>query len=75
MEYFVHHGLEGSWAVGEAEVHEQWFEENSFCSECSLPLIVCLNANIISSPLYIDVGEVLHTLESMYEVIDEGVGV
>jgi hypothetical protein len=75
LEYFVHHGLEGSWTVGEAKVHDQWFEEISICSECGLPLIAILNTDIIVSPSYIEFGEVSCALESMYEIINEGEGV
>jgi hypothetical protein len=45
------------------------------CSECSLPLIALSDADIIVSPSYIKLGEVLHTLKSMDEIIDEREGV
>jgi hypothetical protein len=75
LEYFVHHGLEGSWAVGEAKVHDQWFEETSICSEGGLPLIALSDADIIVSPSHVELGEVSHALESIDEIVDEGEGV
>jgi hypothetical protein len=75
LEYFVHHGLEGSWAVCEAKVHDQWFKETSMCPEGGLLLIALSDADIIVSPSYIELGEVLHTFESMDEIVDEGEGV
>jgi hypothetical protein len=71
LEYLVHHGLEGGWAIGKAKVHDQWLKETWICSKCSLPLITLLNTDINVSPSYIKLGEVLCALESMYEVIDE----
>jgi hypothetical protein len=67
--------MEGSWAIGEAKVHDQWFKETLICSKGSLPLITFSAADIIVSPLYIELGEVLCALESMYEIVDEGEGV
>jgi hypothetical protein len=43
--------------------------------ECGLPLIALLDADIIVSPLYVELGEVSCTLESMDEIVDEGEGV
>jgi hypothetical protein len=40
--------------------------------EGSLPLIALSDANIIVSPSYIELGEVLCTLESIDEIVDEG---
>jgi hypothetical protein len=45
------------------------------CSECGLPLIALSDADIIVSPSYIELGEVLHALELMDEIVDEGEGV
>jgi hypothetical protein len=45
------------------------------CSEGSLPLIALSEVDIIVFPLYIKLGEVLCTLELMYEIVDEGEGV
>jgi hypothetical protein len=45
------------------------------CSECGLPLITLSDAYIIVSLSYVELGEVLHALESMDEITDEGEGV
>jgi hypothetical protein len=45
------------------------------CLEFGLPLIALLDVDIIVSPLYIELGEVSHTLESIDEIVDEGEGV
>jgi hypothetical protein len=42
---------------------------------CPLTLIALSDADIIVSPLYIKLGEVSCTFESMDEIIDEGEGV
>jgi hypothetical protein len=41
----------------------------------SLPLIAFSDTDIIVSPSYVELGEVLCTLESMDEIIDKGEGV
>jgi hypothetical protein len=43
--------------------------------ECCLPLITFLDTDIIISQVYIELGEVLHALELMDQVVDEGEGV
>jgi hypothetical protein len=43
--------------------------------EGGLPLIALLDADIIVSPSYIELGEVSRTLESIDEIINEGEGV
>jgi hypothetical protein len=39
-EYSVHHGLEHSWWVGEAEEHHLWLEESSVSYECHFMLVL-----------------------------------
>ena len=53
LEDVVHHGLEGGWAVGEAEEHDQGFEETLICSEGGFPLISLFDPYIVVSPMYI----------------------
>jgi hypothetical protein len=48
-----------------AKVHDKRLKETSISSESHLPLIVFLDMDIIISPVYIKLGEVLCTLESM----------
>ena len=53
LEDVVHHGLEGGQAVGEAEEHNQGFEEAPICSEGGLPLVSLFDPHIVVSPTYI----------------------
>jgi hypothetical protein len=50
----VHHCLEGGWGVGEAEEHHPWFEEAFVGDECRLPLVLFLDADVVVSPLYVE---------------------
>src|SRR6266481_3973418 len=59
LENVVHHGLEGSWAVGETKVHDEGFEKSKACSESSFPLITLFDTHIVISPTYIQLREVL----------------
>ena len=52
LEDVIHHGLEGSWAVGEAEEHDQGFKEAPIHSEGSLPLISLFDSYIVVPPMY-----------------------
>ena len=47
----IHHGLECSWAIGEAKEHDQWFKQPLICLECCLPLISFLNVHIVIAPV------------------------
>src|SRR6266481_2214383 len=49
LENVIHHGLEGGWAVGEAKVHDQWFEESPVCPEGSFPLVTLFDTYIVIS--------------------------
>ena len=53
LEDVVHHGLEGGRAVGEAEEHNQGFEEAPICSEGGLPLVSLFYSHIVVSPMCI----------------------
>ena len=54
----VHHCLESSRTVGEAEEHDKGFEEASICSKGSFPLITLLDLYVVISPAYIQLREV-----------------
>ena len=62
----IHHGLEGGRAIGETEEH-QGFKQPSVGSEGDLPLVTLLDSDIIVPPSNIQLGEVLHPLELVYE--------
>src|SRR6266481_9415217 len=59
LENVIYHGMEGSRAVGETEVHDQGFEKSMVCSEGHFPLITLFDAHIVISPTYIQLCEVL----------------
>jgi hypothetical protein len=56
--------LEGGWTIGETKVYDKRLEETSICLEGCLPLATLSDTDIIVS-VYIKLGEVLCTLESM----------
>jgi hypothetical protein len=61
--------------VGEAEVHDQWFEQTLICSKGRYPLIAFSDMDITVSLSDIELGEVSCTLESMDEIVNQGEGV
>jgi hypothetical protein len=71
LEYLIHHGLKGGWAVGETKEHNQGFEKSSVCAEGGLPLITFLDADIVVPLPDIEFGEIPRTLELVNEVGDE----
>ncbi|KAG5349506.1 hypothetical protein C0989_003360 [Termitomyces sp. Mn162] len=72
LEDVVHHGLEGGWAVGETKEHNKWLKQSLVGLEGHLPLISLLNVHIVVTPLDVQFSEVLHTLEVVDELRDEG---
>ena len=71
----VHHCLKGGGTICETKEHYQEFEEPMACSECSLLLIAFLHANILITPLNIQLCEDLHTAKLIDKVGDEWEGV
>jgi len=67
----VHHGLEGGWTVSHSKEHYQGFEQASISSEDHLPLVSGLNANIIETPMDIQLGEVSGPAELGHEFRDQ----
>ena len=74
LEDVVHHHLEGSRAVGEAEEHDQGFEKASIRPESSLPLISLSDPYIVISPSYVQLCEVLGfgVRDPVDDIRDEG---
>ncbi|KAG5334194.1 hypothetical protein C0989_004080 [Termitomyces sp. Mn162] len=72
LEDVVHYGLEGGRAISESKEYNEWLKQFPVGPESSLPLISLLNAHIIVTPLDIQLSEVLHTLEVVNELGDEG---
>ena len=58
LEDVIHHGLEGGQAVGEAEEHDQGFEEAPIHSEGGFPLPSLFDSYIVVSPTYIQFRKV-----------------
>jgi len=72
LEYVIHHHLEGGWAVGESKEHHQGLKQPSVSLKCCLPLIFLSDPNIVVTPSNIQLGEVLHIMELVDELWDEG---
>ena len=70
-ENVIHHGLESGQAIGETKEHHQAFKQLLVSSEGGLPLITLLDSDIIVPPLNIQLGEVLHPSELVYELGNE----
>ena len=58
LEDVVHHGLEDGWTVSYSKEHYQGFEQTSIGLEGHLPLVSGLNANVVETPMDIQLGEV-----------------
>ena len=71
LEDVVHHGLEGGGAVSEAEEHYQRFKESAVGAEGGLPFIPFFHADIIETPLDIQLCEVSRPSEFLYQLGDE----
>ena len=70
-EDIIHHGLERCWGVAEAEEHDKWFIQSTICPEGCLIFISLLNADIVETPLQVELGEVLGSSQSVQNVRDE----
>ncbi|KNZ76364.1 hypothetical protein J132_10643 [Termitomyces sp. J132] len=68
----VHHGLKGGWAVSETKENNEWLEQCPVGPEGCLPLVSLLNVHIVVTPPDVQFSEVLHTLEVVDELGDEG---
>jgi hypothetical protein len=63
----VHECLEGGRAITKSKEHYGGFKKAKRCDECTLPLVVVLDSNIVVSPSYIKFGE----QGGVFHVIDE----
>ena len=62
----IHEGLECWRSVAEAEKYDSGFIETKGSNECSFPLIIFMNANIVITPSYVEFGEeggVFHVID------------
>ncbi|KAG5350172.1 hypothetical protein C0989_012409 [Termitomyces sp. Mn162] len=71
----VHHGLEGGQAVGETKEHDEWLKQSLVGLEGCLLLISFQNVHIVVTPPDIQFSEVLHAMEVVDELGDEGEGI
>ena len=62
----VHEGLEHRRSIAEAKKHDCGFIEAEGSDECSLPLILLLDANVVVSPSDVK----LHEKSGILHVID-----
>jgi hypothetical protein len=53
-EYVIHHFLEGSGRVAEAEKHDKGFEKAVFGFEGGFPFVALLKTDVIETPSYIE---------------------
>jgi hypothetical protein len=68
----IHHGLERSRAIGQAEKHHKWFEEASIGSEGCLELVSFLYSDIVEAPPNIHFGKVSGASKLGDQFRDEG---
>ncbi|KAG6875721.1 hypothetical protein C0993_007798, partial [Termitomyces sp. T159_Od127] len=68
----IHHCLESGRTVDESKEYDEGFKQSTIGPEGSLPLISFLNAHVVVAPSNIQFGEVLHSLEVIDELGDEG---
>src|SRR3981189_1413298 len=71
----VHHRLGGRRAVGQSEVHHQWFEQTAIRSKRRFPFIAFFYPHVVIPPADVELGEVLRAFESVNEVVNEGKGI
>ena len=70
-ERVVHELLECRRGVGKSKEHYHWFEEAFVCDEGGFPLVAVFDADIVISPMDVELGEQFGVLEFVDEVGDE----
>src|SRR3979490_500885 len=75
FENLIHHRLESRRAVGQSEVHHEWFKQTAISSERRFPFIAFFYPHIVIPPADVELGEVLRAFESVNEVVNERKGV
>ena len=63
----IHECWECGGSIAESEKHDSGFEESHGGNECSLPLVLFLNTDVIISPSDVKLGE----QSGFFHVIDE----
>jgi len=67
--------LEGGWTVSHFKEHYQGFEQTSIGSKGRLPLVLRLNANVVETPMDVQLGKVSGSTELGHEFGDQWEGV
>ncbi|KIJ59177.1 hypothetical protein HYDPIDRAFT_101119, partial [Hydnomerulius pinastri MD-312] len=62
----VHHRLECRWGVGKTEEHDRRLKEPAVSPKGGLPFISFLDADVVISPAYVQLGENLRVLEFVH---------
>ena len=68
----IHHRLEGSWGVSEAEEHNSWFKKAVTRFKCGLVFVALFDANIVISPANIQFSINVGASQVCDKVRDEG---
>ena len=71
----VHERLESGWSVTEPKEHDGRFKESERSDECSLPLVLFTNADVVEPPLNIKLGKDRGVLHVVNQFRDKGQGV
>src|ERR1700722_13526419 len=74
-EYLVHHCLERSGRITEAEEHDKGFKTPAIRDEGRFPFVTFLDPDIVISPANVELRENLRVFDLIYEFRDQGEGV
>jgi len=72
MEDLIHHRLEGCGAVCQAEVHYEGFKQATIRVKGCLPFVALLDADIVVSPVDVQLCKVSCSLEAVDQIIYKG---
>ena len=72
LEDVVHHGLECCWGVAEAKEHDEWFIQSAIRLEGCLVFVSLFDANIVETPLQVELSEVISSPQLVQNVQNEG---
>ncbi|KAF9797487.1 hypothetical protein IEO21_10870 [Rhodonia placenta] len=75
MEDVVHHRLEGRRGIGETEEHHQGFVQSPVSHKGRLPFITGFDADVVVSPLDIELRKERSTTELIHHLGDQRQGV
>jgi hypothetical protein len=70
LEGIIHESLEGGRRVVYSKEHDGGFEESFMSNEGAFPLVAFFDADIVISPLYVELGKDFDSFEFINEVGD-----